>query len=448
MAGISRWCINDTLYHVCNSAMIFSPTDEKNLPVEEYVYDPAGNILKKTVAGKTTVYTYDAANQLKTSETDGVITEYAYDAAGRLVKEGDKVYRYGYLDKVLSVNENGAETGRFDYYVDGQLAMATHDGKKENFVWDGLALIKRGASTYVNEPYVTGGNPILSNDKVLFNDMLGTTLGVKDGDNFNAITRDAFGETADRSHDNFFTGKPLVGELGYAFLFRNYRPEQGKWQTADPLGYPDGWNNLAYVNNGVTKNIDWLGGETNYVIDESSIVTTDNRKNSPGQWETVYTSSVQSGFWGDWVQIVERKISHVDWLLLGEHSHGSATAATTTMVEHTNAQTQSATFESTLSSEVKTSFLGIFEAGAQASFTAGIGINHSATLGSGSVINNSAGHGSSIALYQEIVNIEYRTYWYYVGSPQTYEDMTILQSYSSIGSTRTGTVTSTWEYKE
>ena len=38
MAGISRWCINDTLYHVCNSAMIFSPTDEKNLPVEEYVY--------------------------------------------------------------------------------------------------------------------------------------------------------------------------------------------------------------------------------------------------------------------------------------------------------------------------------------------------------------------------------------------------------------------------
>ena len=197
---------------------------------------------------------------MKTSETDGVITEYAYDAAGRLVKEGDKVYRYGYLDKVLSVNENGAETGRFDYYVDGQLAMATHDGKKENFVWDGLALIKRGASTYVNEPYVTGGNPILSNDKVLFNDMLGTTLGVKDGDNFNAITRDAFGETADRSHDNFFTGKPLVGELGYAFLFRNYRPEQGKWQTADPLGYPDGWNNFAYVNNGVTMAIDFSGG--------------------------------------------------------------------------------------------------------------------------------------------------------------------------------------------
>ena len=57
----------------------------------------------------------------------------------------------------------------------------------------------------------------------------------------------AFGESD--NVDAFFTGKPLVGELGYAFLFRNYRPEQGKWQTADPFGYPDGWNNFAYVNN-------------------------------------------------------------------------------------------------------------------------------------------------------------------------------------------------------
>jgi RHS repeat-associated protein len=58
----------------------------------------------------------------------------------------------------------------------------------------------------------------------------------------------------------FFTGKPQVEGLGYAFLFRNYRADLGKWQTADPLGYPDGWNNLAYVNNGVTSAIDTNGG--------------------------------------------------------------------------------------------------------------------------------------------------------------------------------------------
>ena len=341
----------------------------------------------------------------------------------------------------------GAEMVRsYSYHMDGQLASASDGRRVETFLWDGLALIRRDGTNYLNEPAITGGNPVMAGDKVLFNDLLGSTLGAKSAAGYAPSKMTAFGESADTSV--FFTGKPQVDGLGYAFLFRNYRSDQGKWQTADPLGFPDGWNNFAYVNNGVTTNIDWLGGESNYVIDESSVVTTDNRKNSSGQWEIVYTSSVQSGFWGEWVQVVERKISHVNWLLLGEHSHGSATTATTTIVEHTNAQTQSATFESTLSLEVKASFLGIFEAGGAASFSAGIGINHSATLGSGSVINNAAGHGSSIALYQEIVNIEYRTYWYYISSPQIYKDMTILRTYSSIGSTRTGTVTSTWEYKE
>jgi len=83
--------------------------------------------------------------------------------------------------------------------------------------------------------------------------MLGNTLGVKDGEKFSAIDRDAFGELKPGEKPNlavnFFTGKPEVEGLGYSFLFRNYRADLGKWQTTDPLGYPDGWNNLAYVNN-------------------------------------------------------------------------------------------------------------------------------------------------------------------------------------------------------
>ena len=173
---------------------------------------------------------------------------------GRLVKEGTKSYNYSYMDKVRSVSENGAVTASFTYDVDGQIATAkTHaTGKQESFLWDGLALIHRGGTSYINEPYVTGGNPILAEDKVLFNDMLGTTLGVH-SEKYESIARDAFGMTSKDadSAENFVTGKPYIGELGYAFLFRNYRPEQGKWQTSDPLGYPDGWNNLAYCNNDI-----------------------------------------------------------------------------------------------------------------------------------------------------------------------------------------------------
>ena len=49
--------------------------------------------------------------------------------------------------------------------------------------------------------------------------------------------------------ESFFTGKPFVADLGHVFLFRNYRSDLGKWQTADPLGYPNGWNRLAYCVN-------------------------------------------------------------------------------------------------------------------------------------------------------------------------------------------------------
>ncbi len=214
-------------------------------------------------------FTYDKANQLVTSTTDNKVTKYAYDAAGRLVKEGNKTYSYGYLDKILEVQENGEQIAAFDYHIDGQVAQATHGDKTENFLWDGLALIHRGDNSFVNEPYVTGGNPILSSkDGVMFNDMLGTTLGVAENGKFTTTPKTAFGQPTTSQPNNsttetdkvgFFTGKPYIGELGYAFLFRNYRADQGKWQTKDPLGYPDGWNQFAYVNNAVTFKIDLLG---------------------------------------------------------------------------------------------------------------------------------------------------------------------------------------------
>ena len=233
--------------------------DMQGNAAEQYAYDPAGNILSKTVNGKTTTYTYDKANQLVTSTCDGKTTHYRYDAAGRLVQEGDKKYLYRYLDKVASVWKNGRQLANFDYFVDGQVAKATYGAAMEEFLWDDLALIRRGGTTFLNEPYITGGNPVMANDAVMFNDMLGNTLGIQNATGFAPVAMTAFGETADASA--FFTGKPNIPELGYAFLFRNYRADQGKWQTVDPLGYPDGWNNFAYGNNQAAMGFDSEGGK-------------------------------------------------------------------------------------------------------------------------------------------------------------------------------------------
>ena len=227
--------------------------DASGKDLERYTYDPAGNRLSKTINGVTTTYTYDKANQLVTSTVNGVTTHYKYDAAGRMVQAGDKSYIYNGQNKVSEVRQNGKTVAKFEYNIDGQIAKAIYGDKVEEFIWDGLALIWRSGVTYINEPYVTGGNPVMAGDDVFFNDMLGSTLAV----NGNSVKMTSFGETADKNA--FFTGKPMIDELGYSFLFRDYNPNQGKWTTTDPLGYPDGWNNLAYVNNRASNCFDFAG---------------------------------------------------------------------------------------------------------------------------------------------------------------------------------------------
>ena len=230
--------------------------DASGKDLERYTYDPAGNRLSKTINGLTTTYTYDKANQLVTSTVNGVTIYYKYDAAGRMIQAGDKKYIYNGQNKVSEVRQNGKTIARFEYNIDGQIAKAIYGDKVEEFMWDGLALIWRSGVTYINEPYVTGGNPVMAGDDVLFNDMLGSTLA----NNGKAVEMTSFGETADKNA--FFTGKPMVDELGYSFLFRDYNPNQGKWTTTDPLGYPDGWNNLAYCKNKAIYTIDLYGGWT------------------------------------------------------------------------------------------------------------------------------------------------------------------------------------------
>ena len=150
-------------------------------------------------------------------------------------------------------------------YTDGMLRAITSscNGQfvRESFAWDGLALIQRGDEQFMNEPHVGGGNPVASSKGTsYFNDMLGTTVGSKSNGKYSAAALTAFGEDlsvnssgeSSRSpfpvpHSPFFTGKPYVEGLGHAFWMRNYRAGLAKWQTADPMGYPDGWNGTGPI---------------------------------------------------------------------------------------------------------------------------------------------------------------------------------------------------------
>jgi len=167
----------------------------------------------------------------------------------------------------MRVAENGKTLANFEYHNNGQIAKAIRENAIENFEWDGLALIERNGTKYINEPHAVGGNPVLAigeNSEAIFTDMLGTSLGISNGNNYSHITKTSFGADSNNAN-SFFTGKPHVEDLGYAFLFRNYRADIGKWQVRDLIGYPDGWNNFAYCNNSVVVDID-LFGAADYTI--------------------------------------------------------------------------------------------------------------------------------------------------------------------------------------
>ena len=180
--------------------------------------------------GNSTQICYNTFNApVSVTDANGIVTKYAYNDAGL-------VTRMERLD--------GSETLTFRAFMchaDGQLASAncgsaggTRSVASETFLWDGLAL--------------------------------GTTVGAKKDGKYSAAALIVFGEDLSSSPSpstltSFFTGKPMVEGLGHTFLMRNYRAGLAKWQTSDPMGYPDGWNQLVYCNNGVTSAVDLWGCE-------------------------------------------------------------------------------------------------------------------------------------------------------------------------------------------
>ena len=236
----------------------YAAKPEKN---EYYAYDRQGNIIEKRMGGKVYKYTYDTGNQLMEMSSPEGKREYFYDRAGRLIIEKfngeiDVEYKYGYLDKVIEVDRNG-KTTKFAYDGFGMLAQKTfHDGSTEVWVWDGLALIRRGSDIYVNEPHVSGGVPILSktDEGVRYHehDFLGTTLWSTDTKgNLIKDYQDTtiFGEgSIQKDRSARFTGKPYDEDLqAYVFPYRNYDASTARWRSSDPAGYPDGINQHFYA---------------------------------------------------------------------------------------------------------------------------------------------------------------------------------------------------------
>ncbi len=240
---------------------------------EKYTYDASGNIVEKSIDGKVTKMSYDVSNKVTSTTSSG---EYSglisYDSAGRPLSKttvsGQYTLEtmYGYADKVLKTDGAGGKADFF-YNADGKLIAKTVAGKNTSYIWDDNVMAAEGTKTFVNEDHISGGIPLLAGDQdVVVSDYLGNTLS-------QANTRfksTAYGEGVEQGR---FTGKFFVEELGsYVFHHRLYSPITLRWNTSDPIGFPDGINNLLYVYGDPLSKIDPLGTSTVYAAEESQRV--------------------------------------------------------------------------------------------------------------------------------------------------------------------------------
>lgn len=225
---------------------------------ESYQYDAAGNIVEKTVNGVTTKMDYDKGNRITSLHTGETQSSFRYDAASRPIATetaagSNSRTEYGYGDKVLAQSADGKSTS-FYYNAEGFLVgKRSADKPLHTYTYAGNVLAADGTQVFTNEAHLCGGVPVLAGNDVVTSDHLGSTLALGE----KTITATAYGEGLESAR---YTGKPYIPELGtYAFQYRNYSPTTNRWTTPDPSGFPDGLNNLIYVENKPNTSIDPRG---------------------------------------------------------------------------------------------------------------------------------------------------------------------------------------------
>ena len=223
---------------------------ENGSDVERYAYDKAGNMVRKTVRGKTTTFAFDGANQLVSVSTNDVFAEsYAYDALGR---------------RVRTTNLEGATRHVYDESWQVIADVAEDGTVLRSYVWgegvDRLLAVKVGDRAFT-----------------ALTDVQGTVWGYADerGEVVARWTYDAWGNVLDeevaasaaelRAIRYRFQGREFSTATGLTnFRMRWYDSVIGRWLSKDPIGLSGGLNLYAFCFSNPIRWKDLFGNKVSY----------------------------------------------------------------------------------------------------------------------------------------------------------------------------------------
>ncbi|MEI6243033.1 MAG: RHS repeat-associated core domain-containing protein, partial [Chlamydiota bacterium] len=220
-----------------------------------FSYDANGNAISRNVLGKETLFFYDGLNHLTEVKGNQKKINYVYDPLGRRIAK--------------TIESNGTKKNIRYIFVGDQEMGSLEEGALQdlNILGQGGNPVGIEISGEMYVPYLDTQDNVMA----LFS---ATTSELCEMYQYSAfgeeIICDITGEPLSTSqlHNLWrYRGGRAEEEIGLIFFHnRFYDPQVGRWLTPDPLGFVDGPNLYAYVNNNPLKYSDRFGlsSEDNY----------------------------------------------------------------------------------------------------------------------------------------------------------------------------------------
>ncbi len=228
-----------------------------------YVYDKAGNRIRKTDAQGEIHYLYNAKNQLTAEESPADRKQFSYDRQGGIIEEknaaGIRLFSYNSRHQQTRVEtENGSvQENRYD--AEGLRFELLENGRRTSFVYhNGELLQEEGREEQKTSYHLGAGMEAFRRGQELYyyhkDEQLSTALATSgQGEIRNSYQYDAFGiplETTEQLNNRIrYTGQQY-DELTeqYYLRARYYNPVFGRFMQED-VYQGDGLNLYAYCGN-------------------------------------------------------------------------------------------------------------------------------------------------------------------------------------------------------
>jgi RHS repeat-associated protein len=258
-----------------------------------YEYDAAGNRIRQTLNGATTVTSaYDELDRLLTlKDATGAITEqYGYDLRGNQVqvKNGagtvTRTYQWDGADRLVGATVNGGTNSlAMKYDTDGRRVQLSASGVITNYLWDvttryGDVLLETASSGAFKTSYILGSDEFISQKRganpreYYLLDGQGSVRGLSDGTSgtlTDEYAYDTFGKltSGDATKSAYlYTGQQYdaATEL-YSLRARYYSPKLGRFLSVDKwrvdYNNPVELNRYGYTANNPVNYSDPTGNE-------------------------------------------------------------------------------------------------------------------------------------------------------------------------------------------